>query len=139
MRHNFDEFLGVDVGEAKTGIARGSSAARLAQPLKSVAATDAIEELSTLAGQYKVSGLVVGLPRGLEAQETDQTKRVRAWTSQAKSQLNLPFYWQDEALTSQKAESLKLKAQSRVGLDAVAAALILQDFLDTPESQRVRC
>lgn len=129
MRHN-EEYIGVDYGSARVGLARGSSLARLAEPLKTVASEDAVKEIAELAKQNQASGIVVGLPRNLSGQETDQTKMVREWVISAKVQIKLPFYWQDEALTSAAAG----KADD---VDATAAALILQDFLDCREGDRV--
>ena len=120
------EYLGVDVGAARVGIARGNSAARLAQPIKVVAADQAMQVLFELAQTQSASGIVIGLPRSLDGQETAQTKDVRQWADELKKQISLPLYWQDEALTSQKADT-----------DDKAAALILQDFLDSAESDRV--
>jgi putative Holliday junction resolvase len=132
VRHNDnEEFLAVDVGEKRIGIARGASAARLAEPLKTVDSQTAIAEIRRLAKEYSADGIVVGLPRSLEGGETTQTKSVRDWAGQAKKQIELPFYWQDEALTS-------LTAEKAGGDDSHAAAIILQDFLDSPPDQRVR-
>ncbi|MBX4188610.1 Holliday junction resolvase RuvX [Candidatus Saccharibacteria bacterium] len=132
---NVKEFLGVDIGNARIGIARGSDVARLAEPLKTVPADIAFKELGNLIDSLKPAGVVVGLPRGLDGQETDQTRLVREWVKKAKTAIALPFYWQDEALTTHSAESLPGEA----GIDAKAAAVILQDFLDSPETERVRC
>ena len=127
------EYLGVDVGAARVGIARGNSAARLAQPLKTVEAKEAVNEIKLLAQDLPADGLVIGLPRGLDGQETEQTKAVRHWANKLKGQISLPLYWQDEALTSHQADAIK----SELGSDASAAAIILQDFLDSPEHDRV--
>jgi putative holliday junction resolvase len=134
--HKHQEFLGVDVGAARVGIARGSSAARIAQPLKTVPAGQAIAELKNLAAAGPAAGIVVGLPRSLDGAETAQTELVRQWAESAKQDLNLPFYWQDEALTSHAAASQNPKTAGQ-GIDAEAAAIILQDFLDSDENDRV--
>ena len=136
MRHN-EEYLGVDVGAARVGIARGASLAKLAEPLATVPAEDAIDELIKLAAGSKAAGVVVGLPRGLDGQETPQTQAVREWVKEAKAAISIPFYWQDEALTSRLADAQKIKPPA--GLDAAAAAIVLQDFLDSPLEERVRC
>lgn len=133
--HNIQEFLGVDVGQARVGIARGNSGARLAQPLKTVSAGQAVSELLKLAAENHTSALVVGLPRGLDGNETAQTHSVRQWVKDLAGQTSLPIYWQDEALTSKQAENQG--PEPAVGNDAVAAAIILQDFLDSPENDRV--
>jgi putative Holliday junction resolvase len=119
----------VDVGHKRVGIARGSGAARLAEPVKTIAADNAIIEINDLAVQNSTTGIIVGLPRNMRGEDTPQTEAVRQWVKEARAQINLPFYWQDEALTS----------VSTGGDDARAAAMILQDFLDTPAAQRVRC
>jgi putative Holliday junction resolvase len=134
--HNPQEFLGVDVGESRIGLARGSSLARIAQPLKTLGAKDAIAQIAAVAKQNNSAAIVVGLPRNLSGAETLQTKTVRGWTAKAKSQIDLPFYWQDEALTSSQAE--KEFSGKRGDIDAIAASIILQDFLNTPNDQRKR-
>jgi putative Holliday junction resolvase len=131
-----EEFLGLDVGEARIGVARGASQARLAQPLKTVSAGDALAEIAALAEKYQVSGVVVGLPRNLDGADTGQTNAVRLWARSAQAKINKPFYWQDEALTSVAADRYP---ESDAGRDAAAASVILQDFLDTPAGERVRC
>lgn len=131
------ELIGLDVGERRTGIARASSIARLAEPLKTVETQKVIEELENLLSSNKVSAVVVGLPRSLNGEDTEQTRWVRDWAKQAKQQLNTTFFWQDEALTSKHAEVRAKKEEA--GADAIAAQIILQDFLDTPESERIVC
>lgn len=136
MGHSTEEFLGVDLGAAKVGIARGSTEAGIAQPLKTVAAGNIRGELQDLIKKYRVSGVVVGLPRNLEGDETYQTKTVKEWVEKMAEIIGIPFYWQDEAVTSRLAAS---KKDNSAGEDAIAASMILQDFLDTPKEERVRC
>ncbi|MBX4201709.1 Holliday junction resolvase RuvX [Candidatus Saccharibacteria bacterium] len=131
------EFLGVDVGGARVGIARGNTAAQLAEPVKTVSADDAIEELAKLAELNSAQGIVVGLPRGLGGEDTAQTKAVRIWAQAAKTKLSVSFYWQDEALTTIVAHDQPAPKKDTVGEDARAAAVLLQDFLDTPDDDRV--
>ena len=132
-----EEFIGVDVGTVRTGLARGSSAARLAQPLKTVDTKDAIDEISELASELKAAGVVVGQPRNLSGEDTKQTQWVRGWVEQTRLKIKLPFYAHDEALTSVNAQAEAPSGKETVGVDARAAAAILQDFLDTPETERV--
>jgi putative Holliday junction resolvase len=132
--HKAEEFIGVDMGNVRVGIARGNSAARIAEPLETIDANQVIEELKKLAVQNSATGIVVGLPRDLNGNETAQTAAVRQWVKSAKTEIGLKFYWQDEALTSRQAEMTEPKD---TGTDAVAAAIILQDFLDSAENDRV--
>ncbi|HET6863652.1 MAG TPA: Holliday junction resolvase RuvX [Candidatus Saccharimonadales bacterium] len=124
----------MDYGLARVGLARGSSIARLAEPLTTVPAAEALAEIKQLVSGSDAVGVVVGLPRNLKGEDTEQTKKVRQWVAAAKEKITMPFYWQDEALTSAAAA-----ANKAVDIDAAAAARILQDFLDTPEDERVRC
>jgi putative Holliday junction resolvase len=135
--HKIQEFLGVDVGDKRVGIALGNTAARIAHPLKTVDASQAIEELTSLAESYSVAGIVVGLPRGMQGNETAQTQKVRHWADQAKLHLNQPLFWQDETLTSVAAQSERASKKRPLDIDAEAAALILQDFLNSNENDRV--
>lgn len=134
------EFIGLDLGHKRTGIARASAQAGLAEPLMTVETPKVLKVLRKKSDEVGVEGLVVGLPRNLKGDETSQTTWVRQWVDQAKKQINLPFYWQDEALTSRLAEARKrVDAKKDIDIDAVAAAFILQDFLDTPPAERVVC
>lgn len=142
MRHSDpEEFLGVDVGAARVGIARGSGLARLAEPLKTVAAGQAVGELIDLVSANQAGAVVVGLPRNLDGKDTRQTQYVRDWVREAKTKVKLPFYWQDEALTSRQAagkiQNSKFKHQS-IDEHSVAAAIILQDFLNADKDDRVK-
>lgn len=136
------EILALDVGEARVGIARASTAARLAEPLKTVKTKDAVDYLQDLIKEGDIQAAVVGLPRNLSGEETNQTRWVRAWVEQAKPKINRPLYWQDEALTSRVAAGRIPKSEFQnpnSDEHSLAAAMILQDFLDTPESERVKC
>ncbi len=127
------EFIGIDVGSARIGLARGSGIARLAEPLKVVAAANAFEDIRQFVSANQTDAVVVGLPRNLNGDDTQQTQYVRNWVKNAMAQIQLPFYWQDEAMTTIAA------AESGTDDDAHAASVMLQDFLDTPKEERVRC
>ncbi|MBI2591958.1 Holliday junction resolvase RuvX [Candidatus Saccharibacteria bacterium] len=136
------EVLALDIGAVWVGMARANSQARLAEPLQTVKTNEAIAAVQKLVEKQPVEAIVVGLPRNLSGEDTDQTRWVRDWVAKAKTQINRPFYWQDESLTSLEA---KLKVQSSkfkdqgIGEHGLAAAIILQDFLDAPVAKRVVC
>ncbi len=130
------EILALDVGAKRVGIARASTSARLAEPLKTIKTDEAIEQLRKIVKENQVELIVAGLPRNLSGEDTEQTRWVRDWVSRAKAELSLPFYWQDEALTTHIAKSQEPRAKS-YGVDAEAAAIILEDFLSTDENDRV--
>ena len=133
------EILGLDIGSKRTGMARASSIAKLSEPLMSVPADKTTQIMRDYIKEHDVEAVAVGLPRNLNGEDTKQTETVRAWVKDAQERINTPFYWQDEALTSlaAQAKSSELRAKSSVDEHALAAAIILQDFLDTAETDRV--
>lgn len=127
-----EEIVALDVGTVRTGIARASKLARLAQPLKTVPTDEVIEELRRLSLKSQITKVVVGLPRNLRGDDTQQTEWVRHFVEDAKTQLpKIDFYLQDEALTSVSAQESGKKVTD---IDAEAARIILQDFLDSESS-----
>ena len=133
------EFIGLDVGQKHIGVARASSIAALAEPLTTIKTSEDLTQLEKMIRENSVHSVVVGLPRNLQGDDTAQTAWVRDWVARAKKHLVLPFYWQDEALTSKLAQMHKLSSKNPVDEHAMAAAIILQDFLDTPEAERSVC
>lgn len=136
---NDKQLIGLDIGMKRTGIARASTVARLAEPLMSVETSKLMPNLKNLVEEYSVDAVVVGLPRNLDNRDTQQTVWVRGWVEKAKPLFSIPMYWQDEALTTSLAEAKAATRKRPEDTDALAAAIILQDFLDTPEAERVVC
>jgi putative holliday junction resolvase len=128
--------IGVDVGHKRTGIAIASTIAKLAEPYGVVDTADALKTLKQLVDESEVQAIVIGLPRNLEGDDTAQTRWVRQWVEQVKPRLRPPLFWQDEALTTSVASQRQVKSSQ---LDAEAASIILQDWLDSEEDARVNC
>ena len=81
-----------------------------------------------------LDGIVVGLPRRLDGRDTDQTPNVRLFGEALEVITGLPVIYQDERLTSVEAEAQLAQREKdwkkrKQQIDAVAAAIILQDFL----------
>lgn len=136
--------LGVDVGARRIGLAVSDVSATLATPLhtihtsgKTAAAVDVVaQEVARLARDADgLSAIVVGLPTSLDGRPNEQTAAVRSFVAALQVRTGLRVETQDERLTSREAES-RLAAREKnwrkrkERLDAVAAALILQDYLD---------
>jgi len=139
------------VGERRIGVAISDATAMLARPvgvLRSAALdADALEqaarEVSRLAGEDDgVTTIVVGLPRRLDGTPNDMTPRVELFARELGVLTHLPVVMQDERLTSREAESrLAVRHKDwrarKAELDAAAAAIILQDYLDTRPGRAV--
>lgn len=123
--------LALDVGERKIGVARASAIAKIAEPLITLQNDGTFaDKLNQLIAEHGAETIVVGLPRGMNGQDTAQT----AYVKQFMENLNLEstIVFQDEAVTSVMAEQQLKKAgkpYTKEDIDAVAASLILNDYL----------
>jgi len=127
--------LGFDYGSKRIGIAVGQTLTGSARPLTIVKARDGKPDwdaISRLIAEWQPVALVVGLPVHMDGTEHERTARARRFGNQLAGRYNLPVHRVDERLTSYQAE-LELRARGKGGeaLDAVAAQLILQSWLDT--------
>jgi putative Holliday junction resolvase len=125
--------LALDVGDARVGVAIASSAARLPRPLTTLERGDKFfEQLKAVVEYEFVNSIVVGLPRNLNGQETDQTASVQTFVRELKGHFDLDIHFQDEAVTSKQAEAeldKRGKPYKRGDIDALAATYILEDYL----------
>ncbi len=128
-----DTVLALDVGERKVGVARAHLIARIAEPLTTLQNTEHFDdELQALLKKHDPSELIVGLPRGLDGQETPQTAYVRNFVTKLEGYVTIPIHLQDEAVTSIHAREIlesKKKQYTKEDVDALAAMLILDDYL----------
>lgn len=136
--------VGLDIGERRIGVAVSDATGTLARPLGvlrpaglDVDALDVVvQELSRLAAEEDgVGAIVVGLPRRLDGRPTAMTPRVEQFARALGMRMSLPVALQDERLSSREAESrLAVRDKDwrsrKAKLDAAAAAIILQDYLD---------
>lgn len=136
--------LGIDYGERRIGLALSDATGLLASPWKKLAndrnvgaaATRLAQEVRALqADDDGLGAIVIGLPRRLSGEPNDQTARVQTLAQLLATHVDVPITLQDERLTSHAADELLAERERdwrkrKDQLDAMAAALILQDFLD---------
>jgi putative Holliday junction resolvase len=129
--------LALDVGDSRVGLALSSPIARISSPLKTLTRDeDFLNQLNTVIKEENVSTLVIGWPRGMNGQHTSQTIAVESFVKELKQTIDLPMYFQDEALTSKQAEAeleQRGKPYKRGDIDALAATYILEDYLHSKE------
>jgi len=152
--------LGLDIGGKRTGVAISDPQGILATPLTMLASEDEddlINEILKLVEEYKAEHIVVGLPRRLNGELGKQADKVTAfahklsWRAKQSDINQLDIQLWDERFSTKAAERLKTEAsgkRSKLGfkakrgaknhnlsvkaeLDAIAAAFILQGFLDS--------
>jgi putative holliday junction resolvase len=142
--------LGIDYGARRIGLALSDATATLASPWRLVQrpSSDAetlrlmIAEIRSLAAADDgLEAVVIGWPRRLDGSANDQTKQVEAFARAIEGAVTVPVVLQDERLSSREAES-RLAAREtdwrkrKAKLDAAAAAIILQDYLDGRSTAR---
>ncbi|HWH32252.1 MAG TPA: Holliday junction resolvase RuvX [Egibacteraceae bacterium] len=127
--------LGIDAGEVRIGVALSDPDGVIASPLATVpAGGDAAERLAGLAREHGCALAVVGLPKGMSGRDTASTQMARR-LAKSLGELGLDVTLWDERLSSAQAERVLLGAgrrrdQRRAERDRVAAAIILQSWLD---------
>ena len=133
--------LGVDLGERRVGIAVSDPTGSIAQPLPTLRRRAGkrmpLATLRDLAEQYGVQGIVVGLPLAPSGDDTEWTRTVRQAASDLEQRSGVPVHLVDERFTSKAAERAvrgiglpKNKREEKGRVDAAAAVLILQSWLD---------
>ena len=135
--------LGVDYGRKRVGLALSDATGMLARPWKTLAVAGIDRQANELAREIAALGaepdglgvIVMGLPRRLSGEPNEQTAAVRALADRLGRATTVPIVLQDERLSSHEAEALlsvreKDWRKRKPLLDATAAAVILQDYLD---------
>lgn len=129
--------LALDVGERRTGVAIGE---RIAQPLTTLKRRSRAEDFDRIANLVREHGIervIVGLPLNMDGSQGAQARRVTRYAERmadafAEMGLDVELAFWDERLTTEEAgHILGARDSSRShGVDAVAAAVILQGYLD---------
>lgn len=134
----------MDYGAKRIGLALSDATGLLASPWKRLpndasvkgAAARLAEEVRALqADETGLDAIVIGLPRRLNGEPNEQTAHVQKLAQLLGAQVSVPIALQDERLTSHEADELLAQRERnwkrrKDRVDAMAAALILQDYLD---------
>jgi putative Holliday junction resolvase len=138
--------LGLDVGDRRIGLALSDSGGILASPLTIIehtTETGDIEAILKIAKEREAERIVVGLPRLMNGDIGPQAQKVQAFTEAMRSHTNIPIEYRDERLTTVTAQRLHQesgtkKKKSIIRYDAMAAAVILQDYLEEQAIKKQR-
>lgn len=130
-------FLAIDHGKRRTGLAICDPQESIVCPLEVLEGKQNNPQSAALAiKREQVDAVVIGLPLNMDDSEGGQAKIVRAFAAQLEKLIDIPIYFQDERLSSFGAydklagiEEISKKKKKSM-LDALAAAEILQDFLE---------
>ncbi|HEX6300233.1 MAG TPA: Holliday junction resolvase RuvX [Acidimicrobiia bacterium] len=129
-------YLGVDYGTKRIGLAISDGLGLTARPLEVVSRPELGTALRRIVEEYPVAEVVVGLPTTLGGHEGESATAARRLGLEIGELLGIPVRYIDERFTSRIAESALLESgmkrrDRRETVDKVAAAIILQAFLDS--------
>ena len=135
--------LCLDVGERRIGLAVGDTSSTLATPLGFIERTGLqrdITKVLEMAESRQAEGIVVGMPLSLNGRVGPQAKKVQRFLRSLQAKTELPIKTMDERYSTSEAELiLRLAGQqpsrNKGELDAAAATVILQEYLDIQRSQ----
>jgi putative holliday junction resolvase len=138
--------IGLDVGERRVGVAIGDELGLIASPLTTVERSRGdVEAIAELIAGHGACCVVVGMPTGLSGREGPQAAAVRTFVESLRAVIDpkLPIAFWDERLTTIVAERVVREQSSRRmkrrgDVDAVAAAFILQGYLDAQRSRTMQ-
>ncbi len=130
--------LGFDYGSQRIGVAVGQRITGTASALTTLAARDGQpdwQQVSKLLDTWQPQALVVGQPLQLDGSRSASTEAAERFARRLEGRFRLPVYLCDERLSSHAAEHWGAAPDKRGGLDAAAAQIILQDWLDSHGEQ----
>lgn len=131
--------LAIDHGTVRMGIAMSDELKIIAQPLEFIPAepfSEFLKRLSELLRNYKVELILLGMPRNMDGSYGEASLKVREFEAVLKNSITLPVKTWDERLTSVQANRALSqggvkKQKKRQNVDAMAAAILLQSYLDS--------
>ncbi len=137
-------YLALDLGERRVGVALSDATGMLARPLEVFKRSSRVADfahVAELVQRHRAEALVVGLPLQLSGADGKRTAWTRDYSKALAKVVEVPIHLWDERLTTVEAEEIMLaqgKTPDKQWIDAVAAAVILQSFLDAhPKTQEV--
>ncbi len=137
-------YLCLDLGSKRIGVAVSDETELIATPVGTIYVTtrkQVLQDVLHYLQQEEAGGLVIGLPLHLSGQEGIEAGRAREFARQLSRLTPISIEFMDERLTSVEAERLMQEAgvkrhKRRTSIDARAAAIILQTYLDSKRSRR---
>ncbi|MBU1299889.1 MAG: Holliday junction resolvase RuvX [Bacteroidetes bacterium] len=131
--------LGIDYGSKRIGVAISDPLRIIAQGIEVISNTPAFfDKIKMIAEKYDVEAIVVGFPYNLKGETGQSAKEVQVFIQGLKAVINIPIIEWDERFTSAVAHQTLIdmgvkrkKRQQKSTIDRMAAALILQSYLDS--------
>lgn len=136
----FKKYISLDIGDVRIGVARSDIMGLVATPLEVIdrKKVKSVKRISEILNENNTKSLVVGIPKSLDGTEKRQAEKVREYIEKLKKNIEgLEIFEVDERLTTVSADRMlteggkKGALEKRKVVDKIAAAIILQTFLDS--------
>lgn len=138
------KIMGLDYGDARTGVSISDPTGFLAgspQVISTWNTETLLEKLTELVKKERVEEIVMGLPKNMNATQGERAEKCKALGAQLEERTGVPVVYWDERRTTIEAHAIlhasgKKEKKHRKNVDAVAATLILQGYLDFKRMQQ---
>jgi len=130
-------YLGIDYGRKRIGIAISDPEGQMAFPAQILVNKDmksVLMEIQSVCKKEKIGHIVIGLPLSLDGEDSLQTRSVRKFFEALHKKIELPITYENEMFTTRMVQEGTLKKKH---VDASAAAIILQSYLDKKQSRSI--
>lgn len=136
----FKKYISLDIGDVRIGVARSDIMGLVATPLEVIERkkVKSVKRIAEILNENNTKSLVVGIPKSLDGTEKRQAEKVREYLEKLKKNIEgLEIFEVDERLTTVSADRMlteggkKGALEKRKVVDKIAAAIILQTFLDS--------
>ena len=130
--------LGIDLGDARVGVAVSDDLGMLAHPLETIStqSTNVVKRVLALASERSVETIIVGMPRNMNGSHGPAADKAKAFIEELRRETTLPIVAWDERLSTVSAQRALQEAgrntrKQKSVIDQVAAQIILQSWLDS--------
>jgi putative Holliday junction resolvase len=130
--------LGIDLGDARVGVAVSDDLGMLAHPLETIStqSTNVVKRVLALASERSVETIIVGMPRNMNGSHGPAADKAKAFIEELRRETTLPIVSWDERLSTVSAQRALQEAgrntrKQKSVIDQVAAQIILQSWLDS--------
>ena len=136
----YKKYISLDIGDVRIGVARSDMMGMLATPYEVInrKKVKSVKRIAEILEENNTKSLVVGIPKSLDGTEKRQAEKVREYIEKLKKNIDgLEIYEVDERMTTVSADRMltdggkKGALEKRKVVDKIAAAIILQTFLDS--------
>ena len=136
----YKKYISLDIGDVRIGVARSDMMGMLATPYEVInrKKVKSVKRIAEILNENNTKSLVVGIPKSLDGTEKRQAEKVREYLEKLKKNIEgLEIFEVDERLTTVSADRMlteggkKGALEKRKVVDKIAAAIILQTFLDS--------